>query len=75
MKNRRERMALWKAAAGRSGLVSAGNVEWLLDVSDTRVKKLMASVLKVVPVAGQKMISFASVEKYATRKKRLQLRK
>ena len=72
---RAERLGLWTAAAGSRGLVSVGNVAWLLDVSTTRAKFLVAAGrLTFVSPAGQRMVHFASVLKYARANKLRQSR-
>ena len=66
LKTRSERLALWVAAGGSGGLVSVGNASWLLVVSSSRVKHLVSSRrLTFDSPAGQRMIHFSSVLRYA----------
>lgn len=65
---RRERFRQYLVASGslEHGLLPAGMVEWLLVVSDTRVKQLFdVGLLHCFPMAGQRWYSVASVFRYA----------
>lgn len=66
LKNRSDRLALWQAAAGESGLISVGNAAWLLDISRQRVCVLVAlDVLESRNFGGQRLLVFSSVARYA----------
>lgn len=71
---RQQRFDLWNVAAGglRSGLVSAGIASWLLDVSDSRIRYLIAlRVLQTRCVAGQRLLLLQSVYDYSRLGKRV----
>lgn len=64
-KNRQERLALWSSLAVSGGLVSTGDVAWLLDCSTTFVRRLVRlGRLPSVGVAGQRRIFFSGVLQY-----------
>lgn len=66
---RSERLRSYAQASGslETGFVSAGLAEWLLDVSDTRVKKMISvGLLDTVRLAGQRWVSIASIVRYTT---------
>ena len=65
LKNRRERLALWRVAAGQCGLISAGNAAWLLDCSATYVHRLLRDGKLVSRTfGGQRLILFSSLAAY-----------
>lgn len=67
VKNRSERLELWKVAAGTlgSGLVSVGIASWLLDCSSTYVRRMVRDrVLDSRNVAGQRLVCLSSVVRY-----------
>lgn len=68
---RNQRLAEYRRKVGSScGIVSAGLAAWLLDVGASRVYALQISgFLRPVDIAGQRLISFSSVEKFAKEKR------
>ena len=66
MKNRLKRLALWRVASGRSGLVNQALAAWLLDVSHQRVAMLVAEGrLECRQFNQVPLVTVASVAKYA----------
>ncbi len=71
LRNRRERLALWRVASGKAGLVNQALAAWLLDVSKQRVAGLLVSGRLVYRMVNQTpLICVASVERYARERKR-----
>ena len=55
----------------RLGLLPVGLAAWLLDVHCSRVKQLIIEdVLKVEYLAGQRLVTFSSLHRYALRVER-----
>lgn len=66
MNNRRERLAVWRVASGRAGLVNQALAAWLLDVSHQRVAMLVAEGrLECRQVNQVPLVTVSSVAKYA----------
>lgn len=73
---REQRLNQWRLIAGSGGVVSLGDVVYLLGLSRSRVRDLLfLGRLSSVPLNGQRRVLFSSVEQYAKEGRQWRLRK
>ena len=71
---REQRLNQWRVVAGSRGLVTAGIAEWLLGVSDTRIKQLIFSGrLRTCCFGGLRLIFFESILRHCRRQRKVVL--